>query len=309
MRSHEIHPESAADRPDYLAGAVLHGLSRGMGGESYWGAVRTLVLGILTLGMLPILVWSRRFRDFVTSEQQQLWHLAEWLRLRTGNPQAVALRDFSQSIRFRPLLNAMSLILVAGVGAGILSYLWHVQGNLETVLEMTYRYAGVAYPPRAMSNVFAFWSIGLSVAYLLHWAQVQWHVADVRRFVEMFNQLAQAEGVQPIRLPKSGLGLRPIWILASVPLLTFGVLWAFPMMLAGAIHKRYVVILSPAMRNELAYRVRAMLLVDRPAINVPRPPRLRRHCPSDLCRAALPEIANFCPRCGTAVRPVLNRVA
>jgi hypothetical protein len=207
------------------------------------------------------------------------------------------------------MVSYASFILAAGVGVGIAIHLWRTQGNIDSLLYLTYRYGVPPYPPQNVSNLFAFWSVGLSVAYLLHWVQVQRHVADVRRFIGMFNRLADAEGVQPIDLPPAGLGLRPVWILASAPLLTFGVLWALPMMFAGAIHKRYVVLISPAMRNAMAYRVRAMLLVHRPAMSVPRPPRLRMNCPSDLCRAALPEIANFCPRCGTAVKPVLNRVA
>lgn len=298
------------DRPDYLAGAVLQSLSRAMGPRWHWGAFKTFLLGVASFGLLPILIWPRRFGDFVTTEQHQLWHLAEWLRLRTGNPQAVALRDRVDRIAAISALTYLSWFIIATVAAVIASHLWNTAANLpDDLLNLTYLFPEQADRSRQQLNVYLVWMIGVSAAYLLHWIQVQAHVRNVRRVVKIFNRLALTEGIATIKLRDAGAGLRPLWLLAAVPLVSFGVFWGVPMMLAGALHKRYVLIVSTDLRSELAFRVRALLLAQRPRMRVPRPPRLRMNCPSELCRNAVPETANFCPRCGTPVRPVLNAVA
>ncbi len=41
-------------------------------------------LGLISFGFWPLWKMSRQFRDYVTFEKQQFWHLAEWLRIRRG---------------------------------------------------------------------------------------------------------------------------------------------------------------------------------------------------------------------------------
>src|SRR5260370_41100655 len=79
--------------PDYLAGAVLQGLGRPIGEKLSWPLGRSLVLGVVSFGVLPILAWPKLLGQFIVLEQQQLWHLAEWLRLHVKHSDAIKLRD------------------------------------------------------------------------------------------------------------------------------------------------------------------------------------------------------------------------
>src|SRR3954471_18110984 len=103
------------DEPNLLAGGVLVSLSRSWGDGGAWGAVRSFIFGGITFGIVPLIVWTKRFRHFIDVEQQLLWHLAEWMRLRTGSAEARQLRDLSERIRFRPALAVLSLGALACV--------------------------------------------------------------------------------------------------------------------------------------------------------------------------------------------------
>jgi hypothetical protein len=91
--------------PDHLAGAVLRSLQRPLTFHRSPGPLRTLVLSLITLGVYPLFEWSRLLRDFGRLERQQLWHLAEWLRLQTGSADAKAMRDAADRMAGRRLLD------------------------------------------------------------------------------------------------------------------------------------------------------------------------------------------------------------
>src|SRR5260370_35539837 len=78
--------------PDYLAGAVLQGLGRPIGEKLSWPLGRSLVLGVVSFGVLPILAWPKLLVQFILLEQQQLWHRAECLLLHVTHPYARQLR-------------------------------------------------------------------------------------------------------------------------------------------------------------------------------------------------------------------------
>ena len=81
------------DRPDNLSAAVLHSLSRPIYGRITWGPLESFFLGGITFGIFPLISWPKAFGRFVVAEQQQFWHLLEWLRIRTGDEEAARLRD------------------------------------------------------------------------------------------------------------------------------------------------------------------------------------------------------------------------
>ncbi|HWP39791.1 MAG TPA: zinc ribbon domain-containing protein, partial [Tepidisphaeraceae bacterium] len=82
------------------------------------------------------------------------------------------------------------------------------------------------------------------------------------------------------------------------------------LMLAAGAHRRYTNRSSVRIRAELAERLRGMLLQRRPMMQVPRPISVMRTCIRPNCRAKIPTVANYCPRCGTrAVAPTIEVVA
>jgi hypothetical protein len=294
------------DRPDNLSGAVLQSLSRPTGGKRKpWGVLKTLLLGGLTFGVAPLIFWPKTFRRTATVEQQQLWHLGEWLRLRTGKPAATALRDSTAAMRFRPGLWATSMLLLAWVVVTFVMSIHPGERVVPALIGMTYQYRRGhfiwAQSAETTRRVFVTWTGALSIAYLMQWLQVQVHAVELRRFVLRFNLIAAEEGLSPISPPVLGLGLYPLWLIGAIVMVWCNAVWGIPMMLAGAVQKMYTEYTSPATRSQLAYRVRAMLQTERPPMNVPLPMRLRSACGNPQCKCVLPKDASFCPRCGTRV--------
>src|SRR5262249_4228747 len=76
-------------QPDDLGGAVSCSLARPLPDKASWGPVKTLVLGAISLGILPLLILPRRLRWFAAGQNQLLRHTKEWLGLETGAKEAV----------------------------------------------------------------------------------------------------------------------------------------------------------------------------------------------------------------------------
>src|SRR5258706_10133425 len=104
----QFHPTNLSVEPppppDYLAGAVLQGLSRPIGGRLSWGVLKSLFLGAVSFGLLPILAWTPGFRAFVIAEQQQLLHLAQWVRQNSAHPLARQLESDAVELRPRTMI-------------------------------------------------------------------------------------------------------------------------------------------------------------------------------------------------------------
>jgi len=291
--------------PDHLAGGLLRSLTRSFRGHYSWGVVTTFVLGVASFGVLPLLRWTQHFHKFVRLERQQLWHLAEWLRLQTGRPEAAALQDVAQRVRWRPELGISAVAASAAVLVTLVVMLWRDPAIARALVDAT---AGRGSPGdfarlgTGPMLVIAVWVVGLTVAYGLHWLEVRQHAASVRRFVDGLNQLLAEEQLEPVAVPPVGIGAYPVWLAAGAAGVLCGAAWAAPAALAGALHRRYINVWSPAVRFAMAERVRTMLLARRPSIRVPRWGDDVEACPQVRCGAMVPSGAGFCPRCGTRVK-------
>lgn len=295
--------------PDHLAGAVLKGLSRPIGAKLSWSVVRSLVLGLLSFGVLPIVSWVRSFRAYAVAEQQQYLHLAQWVRLNTDHPLGRRLEEDAKELRPRAMLTLATvmavLVTVVQVGLGIDrshaavwdSLLWGTYGYGGN--DLVARVAHVSARLGPWERIHRIWVIGLAAAYALHWLQLQLHAQDVRRFVGRFNEVARAEGVPAARVERLGPAVRPLWLAAGVAMWAWGAPWGVVAMLAGAAQRRYITWSSRGTRAEVAQRLRTMVLRRRPAAGVPVPVYLRERCVEKMCRAEIPRGVNFCPRCGT----------
>jgi hypothetical protein len=303
--------------PDYLAGAVLQGLSRPIGGRLSWGVLKSLFLGAVSFGLLPILAWTRGFRAFVIAEQQQLLHLAQWVRQNSAHPLARQLESDAVELRPRTMISLLSIFIVVATAVAMFLAIGHYRSftPFDQLIAGTYGFRKVRFldhrvvPLLNSRSLFTLWVYGLSAAYLLHALQVHLHAADVKRFVARFSEIAQAEGVNRVQATSLGIALRPLWLVAAFAFLAMGAPWGIIAMLAGAAQRRYITSTSRDTRADLAQRLRAMLTRRRPDAGVSLPVYLRDRCVEPRCRADVPRGVNFCPRCGTRQKSQVNRVA
>ena len=301
-----------AGRPDNLSAAVLHSLSRPITGDTSPNLVLSFILGALTFGIVPLISWPRRFRRFVVAEQQQLWHLVEWLRIRTGDEEAVKLRE---SVRDTGAIATTWLVPAILLGILALNFvpLFDSAGfGLDRLLGVTYfggPWIGPHYLHRYVVpgaafrwvHLFKVWNICLSIAYVSHWIHVRQHAADVNKLVRRLNLILTRQGLAPVALFDTGIGMRPLWVAGGLIGLAHGAFWAIPAAFAGGIHQRYVRFTTNRIRGELAQRVSLLLQQTRPAMNVPVPHGFRMVCRNERCGKTVPIGAGFCPRCGTKV--------
>jgi len=300
-------------RPDNLSAAVLHSLSRPIAGRMAWGPLKSFVLGGLSFGILPLISWPRRFGKFVVAEQQQLWHLVEWLRIRTGDDDAAKLRDSVRDTGAIPTLRLVPLAMLIVLAINFLPWLDASGFHRTQILGVTY-YADpwLGHPIRFghwnrrsidWFGLYNVWVICLSVAYFSHWLHVHQHVSEVNRLLRRLNPILLRQHLPPMAQYGVGIGLRPFWLLAGFIGAAFGAWWAIPAALAGAVHQRYCRRTGNRIRSELALRASALLQQQRPAIDVPTPNGFRVLCKNPLCAKSLPGPASFCPRCGSRLPP------
>jgi len=293
------------NRPDQIAESVLASLSRGRWGYRGrpWGVIKTAVLSFFTLGLLPLLCWPRRMRNFMQAEQQQLWQLAEWMRLRTGKPEALVLRDESaRDLAPGPLSGAIQIVVAV---MAVVAFV-HLAADRSFDFPRLWGGAwGVRFHGRVgffYEPYWAFWrqwSLLLSAGYLVYWLSVCHHAGMLEQYVEKFNALTAAEGIQPVRVAGVGLGINLAWGIFALIGLSRGAIWMIPLALAGVVQARYVWVTSRETRAALADRVRIMLQSSRPVLDVRTTPRASsRPCVNEKCGAPLRAGAAFCPRCG-----------
>lgn len=304
----------AADEPDVLAGGLLRSLGDRLGERASWSFVKTLLWSTLTFGIAPLVIWPNRLRGLIDDERAQFAHLAEWMRLRSGHPQAGQLVDAAERIQSNFVLLYAPMFIGAFVATLLIAYVGPTKIPYRQLLDSTFQFGrhitdGDSQLEQGKTNeLFTFWSAGLSIGYALHWLQLLIHASHVRQAVRAFNGLAIAEGLPPVREPR-GVGLRPVWLAAALVMMTANAVWAIPMMLAGGMQRRYASVTGPAVRQAVADRLRELLLIRRPLMRVPTPVSLPRTCPNPMCRGPMSRVANFCSRCGKHVGPEIDELA
>jgi len=298
------------DEPDLLAGSLLRNLGEQFRTRTSWSFIKTLLFSTISFGIYPLIVWPMGLRRLIMHERVQMVNLAEWMRLRSGNPNAARLTMAADRIKPIGLLSYMPIFLATLVAVVVVTVSGPANLPFRQALDSTFHYGRTStqLPQSTTSNVFLVWTAGLTVGYVMHWLQLLLHAANMRNAVRAFNNLATVEGLPPVREPR-GIGLRPIWLAAALIMMTANAIWAIPMMLAGGMQRRYVEVTGPTIRSALAGHLRSLLLVRRPAMRVPMAVSLPRHCPNPACRSNMSRIANFCPRCGRHVGPEIDQLA
>ena len=316
--SRTIHPPPDNDPAGQ---ALVRALGRPIGMRLSWSVVKSLVVSVLTFGVVPIFLWMRNFRLFAVAEQQQLLHLAKWLRASSSHPLAKRLEEDAEQLRPRWALWVMAVAGVVGTSAVIFNQIH--DANLrpdhygDALISGTYGFRKPfigdyrVRPFPEAGAIFVAWIWGMTWVYACHWVVVQLHAQDVKRFVARFNEIAESEGLHRVKPRSIGVPLlAPLWVGAGILMVMMHAPWGLAAMVAGAAQRRYIHWTSRETRGDLAMRVRALLMRrGESAVSVPVPVYLRQRCVEQKCRAELPPGASFCRRCGTRQKVRVNQVA
>ena len=78
------------------------------------GPLLTLITAILTLGLLPLILWPMRWAEFVQSERRDLLDLANWWRRRVTGKYASDLDQIVGRFKRRPMLMVLPWLAAGG---------------------------------------------------------------------------------------------------------------------------------------------------------------------------------------------------
>ncbi len=282
---------------DDLAGIVRRRLERPLPNSSAWGLFTTIILGTASFGLLPLIVWPTRFRQYVEEESRGFQEFAEWVRARGRRPAAAApVLAAAEDLCFRPIPWLACVLLAIFVVASFAIQVANATLSWSELLSCTYYFHLGHHTPFWTLYLHRVWVGSLAFGYFLHWLQVRTHVSDVRRFVDRINPVITAELLPPLSKPSRSLSFFcPMWIVAAVMMISYGAWWSIPMLMAAAAQRRYVRAIGPTVRRDLITRLRDIEENRRmPAAQI-------QHCSNSRCLAPLPPLARYCKRCGSAV--------
>ena len=159
-------------------------------------------------------------------------------RWRGRQPAAVGpLLSAAEDTAVSPIVFILSLLLATLVVGIFIIQFSHVEFSVENLLGWTYQNEdgfNASTPISHPDFAYRVWVVALSIGYLVQFLHVRAHDSDVKRFVERFNPIAEAEGLPAIRLRFRGWAyFRPLWILAAVILAVYHAWWGIPLILAG----------------------------------------------------------------------------
>jgi hypothetical protein len=295
-------PASAARHCDDLVASTVRRLEA-RSPEGSWGLLKTVLLGVPSFGLIPLLAWSGLFRDFANDDSDTARDLAEWAKLRGRRPAAIrSLEEAAKSTVPSPNPRMMAIVLSILIVGVVVIQFSYIPFSLKLLLSATYEHGWSRWrnsgPFERPEFVHQIWVAGLCVGYGVQWLHVRMHANDMRRFVERFNPVLEAERLPNVDFMTRGwVYFRPLWIMTAVILAMYHAWWGIPMVLAGMAQRRYTTLTGKRVRRELARRMRDVAMNDRTPAFVPVGAAMR--CGNSRCRAMLKQRARFCSRCGS----------
>lgn len=314
-----------------LAEGVVMALTRKFSRRTYWGPLKTTLLGLVTGGLWPLVALPKRFRDAISAEQTHLWHFAEWIRLQLPCADTEKLRDaVATRLKFRWSLWIFSLVLAALAVAWAWRDLARLEQNATVITLGPFGHVTVMpliepFTPRFLFNFTARlphvvkdsatmarvllaaegFALLLIAAHILSLWQIVAHVGDVRGVVEQYNALVHKRpelGMCAVRPPRAGVEIHAVWVACTIGVIVLGAWWSVPMLLAAAAQSRYIKTEGRQVRLALAAQAFNVLAERRPVLHLPLPSALRGKCVRDRCEAPINAGAQFCSRCGERVK-------
>lgn len=256
-----------------------------------WGAVRTLILSVVTFGLLPLLIWRRQWARQLDAEQQFLQKAVGLMALPTDSKDVAALRHWATRSTEQWLASLVIGLCVITIFWFLLLWQGHEGWNLDALLASTYLFEWRSATPFTWRrDLFTAWTVGLSLAYAAHWAALQWHVARLQKFTLQVNRALDAHAGAPVALPQIGTGLTPRWIIGAVVMVLLGGYWGILAMMAAGAQRQYVRRAAPRWRHAMPSAHGQM---TRQAASL--------YCVNPHCRKTLSNDAQYCPRCGAKV--------
>jgi hypothetical protein len=253
-----------------------------------WGPWPSFFLSICSFGLLPLLVWPRRWNAFAELERQQMISLAGWWRRRASPMQAQSLDAAISQLGPQSMFTIVPVLILVFVGVRMVSFL-NDGRSLENILGLTVgypRYRRWVWNPIEM-NLHVVWIVSLLIGYACHWLGVRNHALAMESLAMKINEIAGPGRARSFVAVSSGLN--PLWIGAAILLCGMHAWWGIPLVLAGAMQRKYMKSTSPRLRGALVQQ-----LLDRPAAQ-------SELCRTPGCGAVRRMGANFCPRCGARV--------
>jgi hypothetical protein len=245
-----LQPPDAGERFDE---ALARALNRPPNRHRPWGIVQTIAGATITLGLLPMFIWPKRFWDNTNLEQLQLETFLQWLSRKYCDAKIAAAREALDRARCSRW-NRIWVWSIASVVLAIEIFFFAQSGfQWRTLVHMNFARHELGYHALTASL--------LSFGYFVHHIQIARHSARIKIFVDRLNDLLTASGSEPIPWNPPGLGLRIGWTLAGIIGVLCGAWWAIFATTAGAIQRRYFLRTNLLLRRDLAR------LVSTPGIN------------------------------------------
>ena len=226
--------------PDPLGAALIKSLTRFIGRGLSWPAWLTFIVGLPTLGIVPLVWQTRRFLHHSAVERTQWRHVAEWVESATGRSMQRLLDVTEQQRPSIGYVVAIALMLLAAaVSVGIVI----ANGSLLTISGWFAR--------RQDATWGIIFTAAMSIGYAVYYVLVCRGISRNRAIVEVFNDLA----VDAIEPPADDLGFHGAWLGGAALFALLGLPWGVLMMLAGGAQRRYTTLASVRVRAAVVERL------------------------------------------------------
>jgi hypothetical protein len=271
-------------------------------------------VALISFGLLPLFIWPTRWAGYVDVERADLLDLISRWRSRVAPSDARKLDRIARQFRPRPMLMVLPW-LVSGF-AGVLMIALLCQGDsLRDISQLTFGHnervrlaeywtagdrdandiavAGFNidhFHWQLRKHLYQVWLGGFIFAYCLHWYSVRSHASAVDSLVNWTNRLASTNGLPTVQNDSRNTGLKFFWIILAIGLCASGAWWGIPMVLAGAMQRRYCRYSSIRVRTALGCQLRDGFVLAGPQSAV------SRFCSGQHCGVRLPAAMWFACR-------------
>src|SRR4051794_22466643 len=142
----------------------------------------TVLLAVVSLGVIPLVTLPSKLRNFAARERDQLWHFAQWMRTQFGSgadeldPRTPALDSAMHVLR---LISWVCALIALG------AILWFMSMGADAIdlMHVSYDQFGDRYLSTELTDTFfKIWMTSLCIGYVAQWAAVQVHQTRIKRF-------------------------------------------------------------------------------------------------------------------------------